>query len=666
MGKTDPAKHRKEGNKFHDSIAKLLHDSGFKILKSTYTEAGPDLIVGYKNIKLIVQCKYSSEEDKLFHSIMRLIDEYSRKCEKYHADCAILAISGYRVPDKILNERDKILKRDKVSIWDDKVIDHYGELVKRIHKFSVFQILGDLNIDKKFGDDETFESIGIKQGKFEFYSVALPVNFLLSNSYVIRRVFKKEAYQRLLNKKRVVEEIPEFITKDTYVFPNSIILVSKYPLKLENHKLSLKNNYASLWVVDGQHRLYSFCNVKDTSLMNQPLLCTIFDGTKLSRAQEGKIFVDINMNAKSVSKSLIYELYGLLGINDRRVSVTNRLRETRLFHNVIKTYSENRGSVSFTTFCSNQGMENLNSDSGMLLKHLYKKYGKKKDIYDVKSEDLLFNTLYDYFSLIKKVFPNEWNNHSRFIFKTDKGVRSLMRLLDYFLVYNKGKWNETLFKEMIKRLKNRPDLIENKYLTGLYAGEAGAGLLAKEWVKEIKKAYPKFAPDVDTSEAAEKQIDSIEVHKGDTELVKRFIFEKFKLFNENVYGYLMFIDKTTFDYLKEIPKENSSIKLIIGELKEEDKCIEALSKMRAEGWKIDIYRTKRKDELGGGKTFHQRWIGTKKYRLALEQDLKKDSIAKGSHLVILYENIGESNFIQMFKQNWKFLQDHEGAEIKRY
>jgi len=664
---TKKIKSKKEiGDKFHDKIVRTLNDSGFLIKKSSYSAPGPDIIVEYNQIKLIIQCKFS-ESKSTYPSIQSLIDEYSKKVEKYNAERAILAISGYNIPEKILKDREMILNNDKVAIWDDKVIEHYNKLNARIGKYASLQIIGDLGISKKFDEGKKISAIEVKQGDFKFYTTVLTPKFLLNNGYVLRRVWQEKAYQRLLNKRRVTKDIPEFLDAEEALLPNSIIIVSKYGLGYLNGTLSLKNRYASLWIIDGQHRLYSFCNINKKEKLNQfPLLCTIFDGEALTKSQEGKLFVDINTNARTVPKALILEIYPKLGIYDRRVEVARNLMETRAFKGSVKTYSDKGGSINFTTLATNQAMDELTYHDGILLKNLYKKY-KNKDRFKKMAEEKCFNFLNKFFSLVNRKLRYQWNRPKKYVFKTDRGIRTLMRFLIYFLEDSKGSWDEKKMSKMLKIIKNAQGYITRDELKGQYAGEGGARTLAKEWVLEIKKEFPDFIPEVKEEKAMEKEIKSLHLRKGEDKKAEEFIRSSLKILTNRVYGMLMYVDPSTFKYLKYINPKGAHIHLIIGHMKEEDKCIKKLNELRDSGYDIDIVKVKKSDRLGGGNIFHQRWLADNHYFFRLETDLKSDSLARHSHTKTLYKiDDGESERIEKFNEKWSFLIEHQGVDIKKY
>ncbi len=173
-------------------------------------------------------------------------------------------------------------------------------------------------------------------GKHRYYSFAVTARHLLKIAFINHQALNnpegKPAYQRMINKKRIVD-IGAFIQRGGF-FPTNILLnfVDSSRFDLMDNKdnknidnkfgwLYLPNKYKSAWVVDGQHRLYGFSNIPD-KFLDTTLFVLAFE--KMDNRTEAELFITINHEQRSVSKSLLVTLQAdlRLGSNDPREAVS--------------------------------------------------------------------------------------------------------------------------------------------------------------------------------------------------------------------------------------------------------------------------------------------------------------------------------------------------------
>ena len=123
-------------------------------------------------------------------------------------------------------------------------------------------------------------------------------------------------YQRLVSRGRL-RQIGRFIDQGGY-FPTNVLVnfistvrfekISKNTLAdVTFGTLYLPNRYRSVWIIDGQHRLYGFTNC-DHSFLSQNIVVIAFE--KLSHEEEAILFVTIKHEQKSVPKTLLDDLEG--------------------------------------------------------------------------------------------------------------------------------------------------------------------------------------------------------------------------------------------------------------------------------------------------------------------------------------------------------------------
>lgn len=165
-----------------------------------------------------------------------------------------------------------------------------------------------------------------KFGTHTYYSFVVSARHLLKIAFVNHQALNhpdgKPAYQRMINKKRIAD-IGLFIQKGGY-FPTNLLvnfvddcrfdLISNKDNADKNTKfgwLYLPSKYKSAWVIDGQHRLYGFSNI-DQQFLDRSLFVLAFE--KMDAKTEAELFITINHEQRSVSKSLLVTLQADLKI----------------------------------------------------------------------------------------------------------------------------------------------------------------------------------------------------------------------------------------------------------------------------------------------------------------------------------------------------------------
>ena len=190
-----------------------------------------------------------------------------------------------------------------------------------------------------------------------FYVAALPVNLLLevaASDNASAKIntdgigYTLSGAQRVSQKKRIIE-IADYIDRVDSAFPNSIILAANHDpdsgfdkgesedileekganieeskaWRVEEvstgkegaetettklYKLVIPTSEKLAAIIDGQHRLFAFTEIKNNERLNVELPCSIY--IDLPKAFQAQIFATINSTQKRVDRSLTYELFG--------------------------------------------------------------------------------------------------------------------------------------------------------------------------------------------------------------------------------------------------------------------------------------------------------------------------------------------------------------------
>ncbi len=217
-------------------------------------------------------------------------------------------------------------KEAQITVITDGEIDYYNLLVRHLKQASRYQFLAHLFGGQKIdGLSRQVVATRGKMGGETFYTFLIHPDDLLKIAYVghkaSRDIENLDTYQRMLQPLRL-KKIAEYIN-DGGKFPTNIVINLKTGKKsalkfdviesFENEtlgKLSLPTNYASAWIIDGQHRLYGYAYARaiggfsqDSSMM--PVLAY----ENLPAEKEMNLFIDINSKQVKVSTRLLVELY---------------------------------------------------------------------------------------------------------------------------------------------------------------------------------------------------------------------------------------------------------------------------------------------------------------------------------------------------------------------
>jgi DNA phosphorothioation-associated DGQHR protein 1 len=185
-------------------------------------------------------------------------------------------------------------------------------------------------------DQKTYKVLGLKvdQPVGEFFLTQIPAEILLSVCYSIPaqthvekgviNPLKLLGVQRQTRQQRL-KEIGRYIDTEDAAFPNSIILGvnedqdgnvveghrawSLVPINVEAnlYELTIPLGHKVASVIDGQHRLFGF-DYSEKNKQGFCLPCAVFFG--MPRALQASLFATININQKSVDRSLAYQLFG--------------------------------------------------------------------------------------------------------------------------------------------------------------------------------------------------------------------------------------------------------------------------------------------------------------------------------------------------------------------
>lgn len=282
---------------------------------------------------IITECKSAEKRTKKsllkdigeFVGNQRAISNTLRKFFQKSFDQKIIWLFVTRNIDWIDADRARAAESN-IKIITERELFYYKEIAKRIGHSARYQFHAEfLEKAKVNALEHKIFALRTKLGPLRAYSFfadpkqILPITFV--NHRDLRDPSAAPSYQRLIHKQRI-KDISAFIREGGF-FPNSIILNFKKKIRFDNLKpeseigvtvgeITLPNTYKSAWIIDGQHRLYSYTELGEED--PNPLLPFLaFENIAIS--DETKIFADINSKQKSVSRKLLDEITGEIKID---------------------------------------------------------------------------------------------------------------------------------------------------------------------------------------------------------------------------------------------------------------------------------------------------------------------------------------------------------------
>ena len=286
----------------------------------------------YGTILFIVECtaanrrssKPTSLREKImeFHTKIQLAKQGYKQIKEY-ADCEtvvpIFATKKYALTESDKKLLEKGVQNQRIIHIDENFLQYYQNLADMLGTYAIFNILYEFKIEPQIEEKLLVDAIKTNIKGYNCYLFYAQPKELLKFAYVARRVSRNENfYQRALDKLRL-SKIREYIEKEGKFFPTNLVISLKghgryyfapnkrvYPAgpNFEVGKLEIRNNYAICWIIDGQHRLYSFAKAN----IEFPVPCLAIEEPLFEKERD--LFIDINKEQKKVSSDLIWDVEG--------------------------------------------------------------------------------------------------------------------------------------------------------------------------------------------------------------------------------------------------------------------------------------------------------------------------------------------------------------------
>jgi DGQHR domain-containing protein len=235
------------------------------------------------------------------------------------------------------SDTDKgLAAQHNIRVITDTDLRYFSEIAKRLGPSGRYQFhayyLSNAKVDAL--KDVKVPAIKTKIGGHHAYFFVAPAKKLLPIAYVSHRDLRDPeavpSYQRLVTRSRL-QSVAKFIKEGGY-FPNAIIVNLKNNVRFDlaapqtedgttMGTLYLPSDYKSVWIIDGQHRLYGYAELAEENPSHR---VPVIAFQNMPAEEEGRLFKTINSQQKKVAPGLLDELQG-----EQDLHSEDRQRQTR-------------------------------------------------------------------------------------------------------------------------------------------------------------------------------------------------------------------------------------------------------------------------------------------------------------------------------------------------
>jgi DGQHR domain-containing protein len=402
-----------------------------------------------------------------------------------------------------------------MRVWGKDELSYYETLVDTIGEYAKYEMIHSLGIttsEEKF----THNTLALRihqpfsNSNQDLFLFTITPDKLLKTSVVYRKAQRSsDAYQRMVRKERLAK-VKTFLTRTNALLPPNVILhfgdkvyweeiavpdkcKDGTPTQLTKAgdyqlvALRIPLEYASLELIDGQHRLYGFVHAEPAT--KQSFNLVVLGMANLSSQVRRDTFVAINDNSRRVDPNLVAYLKHTDNESECQknpelmaIKLVVDLNATTPFKNKIKLLDVGDQKITLKGF------------AGYDLKGLIAERGLLRKYYPANQSAEYLSALRLYFNLLKSMFKVQWQKPDKYIIFTNRGISAFLKLLKSMLKTNKGALDQAIIQKYLKSLKKKWNDAkwETRKLQNAYVGSQGWKSFHRDLVATIKKEYPEF------------------------------------------------------------------------------------------------------------------------------------------------------------------------------
>lgn len=482
-----------------EEVVTLAHDKGRTL----------DLSASVRklDVKIIGENTTASELKESFTTYVHDIQELMKAAK---ANGGLFVLTSAHV-----SEQDRrYAEENGIRVWGEEELRYYEALVDALGEYAKYEIIHSFGI-RTAEETSIHNVLALRFHQPYPYSDAELLMFTITPEKLLKTcvIYRKaqgsgDAYQRMVRKARL-RSVKKFVTKENALLPPNIIVylgdkVTWEPLKIpetsESGKaitlarqkdyelvvLSIPLEYASIELIDGQHRLYGFVGAEPATRDSFNL--SVLGMKSLSFAIRRDTFVAINDNSRRVDPNLVaYLKYTDDEAECQKdnelmaIKVVVELNKTTPFKNMIRLLDIGDQRITLKGF-SGYDLRGLLGRRGLLRKHY-------------PNESIQYvTTLRLYFSMLKSLFNTQWQHPEKYIIFTNRGISAFLKLLKSILKTYQTPLDKDIVKKYLQPLKDewKTRDWEIEHLRSAYVGSKGWKDFHRDLVSTIRKVYPNF------------------------------------------------------------------------------------------------------------------------------------------------------------------------------
>jgi DGQHR domain-containing protein len=531
---------QKRAAAFEGSIIRFLKDLDFQDVNggSAFKVNGiqVDACGGHEDTLIVVECTTASKREaksirgKLgaFRGSIPILSKGFHRAPQYQRYAKIryvMATSNLQIRDV---DKEFAEESPRIDLWDEQFIAYYQNLYSVIGSATKYNLLGEIGIEPRTRSVIQVPAWTTTLSNSRIYLFFIEPHKLLQASYVARREMGNERYyQRILQRTRIAH-IREFLRKGRS-FPNSIVIAfnkppafTPYPEISKQYAwwpngvgfgcLTFPANYRSCWIIDGQHRLYSFSGIHTDAKLSVAAF------HKLPLEKQAQYFIEINREQKPVEADLIWDLQGAIHPSTDEGIISNvvrRLNQTgplasRIY--VPLAGRKTRNQLKFSGICLSIQNAHLTRERTVNMTAT-----QKNPLYSVSFEQTVgrvSNAVAAFLEAVDAVFKRE--DKDEFLF-TNVGLSTMIPLFEVVLAYR----NRTPSAEDTNRYLDalqmhfemeHPEKSDRGNLRKIGSSEAGRRMILVGFVNAIRDLTGEkgFAPRIPAHDEFGRRVTELE------------------------------------------------------------------------------------------------------------------------------------------------------------
>ena len=437
----------------------------------------------------------------------------------------ILATQGVLVDGTVASEGQGF-----AHFLDSTTVDQISELGKKMGEGARSVLHQHLFKGREIpGKPVDLAASRIKQGSRSVYSFFANANQLMDLAYIHRKepanADLSTAYQRFVKPSKVAS-ISEFLGRPETFFANSIVVSVEKPNFVistttdegaELGLLTLPNRYGSIWVIDGQHRLFGSAATTENRKKLFPVVA--IDG--LNPIEQSELFRTINEKQTKIPPDLLWDIYGDLG---SEIEPTSDTEKEGYRKRVISRVWKRINAAANHPFAGRIVIPSQTTKTGdcfmqfaylcdMLdFEELWKEGRLRGDSF-ASAENFAYKRLSAFLTDLNLQFPDEWKEPRQSFLLKQYSMRVILQIFRYGVVmFSEAKYSkhwtsdpETLLsgfgQQLAKAIRKKSIDYEGRIPR---AGNAQVRQdIVIALVHELQVSYPQLAPNIESALEAE-------------------------------------------------------------------------------------------------------------------------------------------------------------------